>query len=213
MARSSLRNSFVHFEPVGLLKGTFEQWRRHVEADEIMVRLKLVATVRNEQHIERELHEDMLLRRFVIRHVVAKFFLQFGIDQRQGAVDGDRMSRVIRSVVTERPQRERVLVHVGCVTQQRLDEVSRFHVVQKVGEEVAAERVIAEILDDRSAVGVSPRGKQGIWCRARILLQKQRPDARRPTARRCSTRAPAPSTRRPGAHSAPASGRSLTRSR
>ena len=67
------------------------------------------------------------------------------------------MAGVVGGVVRERAERERVLVDVARLADHRLDEVAGADVVQQVAEEMAAERVVAEILNHRSAVGVGAR--------------------------------------------------------
>ena len=62
------------------------------------------------------------------------------------------MTEVVGRVVRERAERERVLLEIARVVNQRLDEIARPDVVHEVAEEMVAERVVAEILDDRSAV-------------------------------------------------------------
>jgi len=54
------------------------------------------------------------------------------------------------------------------------------HVVQEIGEEVAAERVVAEILNDGAAVRVRARLVEIGGRRMRIFRVQQRTDVRRP---------------------------------
>ena len=65
------------------------------------------------------------------------------------------MAFVVSRIMTERPQGKGVLVNVLSVGDQRRDEIAGAHVVQQVAEEGAAERIVAKILDDASAVGVA----------------------------------------------------------
>ena len=68
----------------------------------------------------------------------------------------------------------RVFVHVARIANHRLDELTRPDVVHQIAEEMTAERVVAKILDDRSAVGEGFRARQLLGGRARITLQQQR---------------------------------------
>ena len=70
------------------------------------------------------------------------------------------MSRQVVRVVRQRAKRERVFVHIRRLAHERLDEVSRPDVVQQVAEEMTAERVVAEILNHRTAVRIRPRAEQ-----------------------------------------------------
>ena len=60
------------------------------------------------------------------------------------------------------------------VAQQRLDEVAGADVMQEVAEESAAERVVPEILDDRTAVGERTRAQE----RVRVRTGKAPPEQR-----------------------------------
>jgi hypothetical protein len=82
--------------------------------------------------------------------------------------------------VAQRADREGVVVDVGGVAEHPLDEVAALDVVHQVGEEMAPEGVVAEILHDGSAVGVSARVEQRLRRRTGILREQQRPDLRLP---------------------------------
>jgi hypothetical protein len=69
-----------------------------------------------------------------------------------GDIDRFRMTAGVVGVVGERAEREGELVDVARVAQQRFDEVARADVVHEVAEELVAERVVAQILNHRSAV-------------------------------------------------------------
>ena len=62
--------------------------------------------------VEGELHHDVALRVLVVSDLVTELRTQFRIDERDGAVDRERMSSDVAGVVSEGAQRERVLVYV-----------------------------------------------------------------------------------------------------
>jgi hypothetical protein len=62
---------------------------------------------------------------------------------------------IIRAVVSERSEGESVFIEIFGVSEQRFDEVGASNVVNQVAEEMAAVRVITEILNDCSAVGIA----------------------------------------------------------
>ena len=64
------------------------------------------------------------------------------------------MAGVVERVVSQRAQGERVLVRVARVADQRLDEVAGPDVVREIGEQMTAERVVPEVLDEGAAVRV-----------------------------------------------------------
>ena len=69
----------------------------------------------------------------------------------------DGMTADVGSVVRERAQRERILIQVRGVLKQGLDKVAAAHVVHQIAEKLAAERVVAHVLHNTSAVGVGMR--------------------------------------------------------
>ena len=70
------------------------------------------------------------------------------------------MAARVVGVVGERAQRERELVDVARVPDQRFDEVAGSDVVHEIAEELVAERVVAQILNHRSAVRERPRANE-----------------------------------------------------
>ena len=70
------------------------------------------------------------------------------------------MPVVVRGIVPKRTEGEGVLVDVLRLVDQRFHEITRADVVEKVAEEVAAEWVVAKVLDHASAVRVGARVEQ-----------------------------------------------------
>src|SRR4051812_3069965 len=71
-------------------------------------------------------------------------------------------------------QCECVFVRVLALTNQFAHEIAATHVVNKVAELCASERVIAKVLDDGPAVGVSMGLFDLVFSQRREPLQKQR---------------------------------------
>ena len=67
------------------------------------------------------------------------------------------MPVIICRVMCQCPQRESIFIEIRRIPQQRLHEVTSAHVMQQIAEEVAAKRVVAQILNHRPAVGVRVR--------------------------------------------------------
>src|SRR5688572_22140172 len=67
------------------------------------------------------------------------------------------MADRVAGVVRDRAERERILVDIRGLAEEGANEVAGTDVVNQVGEEAAAERVITEVLDQRSPVGVRAR--------------------------------------------------------
>ena len=166
----------LHLESVRLLKRALQEAGRDPETDEPLVCLGEVGSARGLDHVERKLHDDVLLRRIDVRDLVAELETQLRIGQRHRAVHGLGMPRVVVRVVCERADGEREFVDVPGVAQQRLDEVAGADVVQEVAEESAAERVVPEILDDRTAVGERTRAQERVGVRTGKAPPEQRFD-------------------------------------
>ena len=91
------------------------------------------------------------------------------------------MARVVERVVSQRTQGEGVLVRIPGVADQRLDEVAGTDVVREVGEQMTAERVVAEVLNQRAAVCVGASLVQLFRAETAIALTQQPGDLLVPT--------------------------------
>ena len=67
------------------------------------------------------------------------------------------MAIIVGGVMRQRAQRECILVQILRLANQVENEVAAADVVRQIAVELAAERIIAQILNDASAVGVSMR--------------------------------------------------------
>ena len=88
---------------------------------------------------------------------VAELRSQLRIDQRHSAVHRDRVSSDVGRIVGERAEGERVLVHIARIANHCLDEIAGPDIVQEIGKEVTAERVVPKILNDRATIRICAR--------------------------------------------------------
>src|ERR1700683_2472037 len=90
---------------------------------------------------------------FVIRHDISVLTPQLRVEKGNSSIYGDSMAVVVRRVMRQGPESKRVVVDVVGIAQQRLDEVAGSNVVNQVAEKLAAERIVAHVLDGASAIG------------------------------------------------------------
>ena len=136
-----------------------------------------VALIRDFEDVEAEFGFQMSGGIFGVGDDVAVLVLQIGIEHRDGAIDGDGVAVVVCGVVGERAEREGVIVEILRIVQEGADEIGAANVVHDVAEFVAAVRVIAQILNDGAAVGVSVGGAEFVVRGVRKACQEQRADA------------------------------------
>jgi len=79
---------------------------------------------------------------------------KLGILNSNGLIDC-RMSGDVRSIVRKRAQREGVLVGILTLQQELSHKVTAANVVHQIAEFHAAERIVAEVLDDSAAIRVT----------------------------------------------------------
>ena len=84
------------------------------------------------------------------------------------------MADVVGGVVRQRAEREGVLVDVVRFAQQRFHEVAGADVVHQVAEKVVPERIVAKVLNHRSAVRVRARPKNLVGRGPRKAPDKER---------------------------------------
>src|SRR6266576_6911927 len=83
------------------------------------------------------------------------------------------MTEVVGCVMRQRAERERILVQIGGLGQKIQYQIAAANVVRQVADEPMAERVIAHILDDCAAIGVSMRLSKIVRARIRKSLQQE----------------------------------------
>ncbi len=100
------------------------------------------------------------------------FARSFGYSNGDRLIDG-RVTGDVRRIVRQGAQCEGVLVDILAFEQQLADEVSAADVMHQVAEFPAAERVVAEILDDGAAIGVGVRLSDLVFRQSRISLEQE----------------------------------------
>ena len=100
---------------------------------------------------------------------------QFGIRNGDGLVDGG-VTRNVGRVVRESAKGEGVFVDVFAFAQELDDKVSAANVVDKVAEFTITKRIVAEVLDDGTAIGVGVRIFDLVVCETGITGKQERPD-------------------------------------
>jgi hypothetical protein len=91
-----------------------------------------------------------------------------------------RMRCVVARIVSQRPEGERVFVNRLRFSNQRRHEVARADVMHEVCKESTAERVVAEVLNERTTIGVRARLLHRLRGRTRKSAFEQRHDLIRP---------------------------------
>ena len=124
------------------------------EADVVEVALGREAMLGDVVDVEGKLGADVLVLAFRVVDVGAVFGGELGERLADGEVDGIGMADGVAEVVGERADGEGDVVGVFGVAEERADEVAGADVVQQIGEERLAEGIVAEVLDDASAIGV-----------------------------------------------------------
>ncbi len=151
------REELVEPEPVGFLKRLVERARGHLELQRVMEDVVPAFGSRHLEDVETELGRDVSAVIVGVGHLLAELLTQLRIDFRYDAIGRFGMTRRVGDPVRERAERERVFVPVVRRGDQVVDEGPRLHVVHELGEELVAEREIAEVGDVRSAIGERTR--------------------------------------------------------
>src|SRR4029077_6937874 len=86
-----------------------------------------------------------------------------------GGVTGD-----FRRVVCQRSQSKGILVRILTLQKQLSNEVTATDVVHQIAEFHASKRIVAEVLDDGSSIGITVRLLKLIFGQVRKTLEKER---------------------------------------
>ena len=108
-----------------------------------------------------------------IRDPLSEFQAELRVQHRHRYVHGHAMAVIVARVVRQRSQRKCILVDVLRLSNQVQNEVAAADVMRQIAVELAAERIIAQILNDASAVGVCVRLGQLIRGGSGKSLQQQ----------------------------------------
>ena len=130
-----VRENALEIQAVGFLKGLFQKRNRNPKADEVVVTIRSVASLRYFQNVESKFRLYVRQRVFFIRNRVAVLLFQLGIQDGDRAIHADEVAVVVRGVVRERPERKSVAVKVLGIAQQSQDKVPASHIVRQVAEE------------------------------------------------------------------------------
>src|SRR6476659_1497868 len=94
---------------------------------------------------------------FFICNCVAVFLFQLWIQKRDRSICTEGVAVIVRNVVSESTERKRIAINVVGISEKSQQKKAASHVVRQVTEEKAPVRVIAHVLDNRSAVCVPVR--------------------------------------------------------
>src|SRR5579864_672237 len=83
------------------------------------------------------------------------------------------MAGDIRGIVRECPQSESVLIRILALQQQLPNEITAAYIVHQVAEFHAAKGIVAEVLDDRTAIGIAVRFLELLFGERWESLKKQ----------------------------------------
>ena len=136
----------VHRQPVNILKGALHHVLGHVETDEIMVLLRVVAVLCDFQHIKAEFRAQMSFTVVFVRNPGSIFFAEFRIDDRNREIYR-LMTVYISGIVAERAKRERKFIASARFANHPRYEIARSYVVDIIGELLIAQRIVTHVLN------------------------------------------------------------------
>jgi hypothetical protein len=163
-------------EAVGVVEGAGEQRDGDGEADVVEVFFGREAVLGDVVDVEGELGADVLVRAFGVVDVGAVLGGERGELDADGGVDGLGVADGVAEVVGERADGEGDIVGVFGVAEEGADEVAGADVVEQVGEDRLAEGIVAEVLDDASAIGVGVGLAELGGSEVGVALEQQRLD-------------------------------------
>jgi hypothetical protein len=137
-----------HVEAVGFAKRAHKQIFRHLEADKVAVRIGGVTAFGDLHDVETEFRLEMFDRRLIVGDVVAEFGFQLWVKNRDSVIGGDAVAVVVGCVMGESAQGKSVFVKRRGIAEKLLDEIAGANVMDEIAEQMAAERIVAQVLDD-----------------------------------------------------------------
>src|SRR6516225_2810625 len=144
---------FVRLDAVRIKEATLKQRLGNLESDEIVILLRNVALLGDLHDIEAELGFQVGVAVVFVSDYRTIFGAQLGIDGSHPCIDC-WMAPGVGSVMAECPQGKGKLIDIAGIPQHDGDEISRAHIMEIIGEFVAAKRIVANVLNNRAAVGV-----------------------------------------------------------
>src|SRR5439155_8522304 len=118
-------------------------------------RLRCVLPASQLDHVKAEFGLEMSSGIVLISDFVAVFLTELGVNHRYGSIHSQRMAGVVGGVVRQSSQCESVLVHILRFPDHRNHMIAAADVMDQVAKELAVERIIAHVLENRSSVSVS----------------------------------------------------------
>ena len=144
----------VFTQTIGLVVGLGELLGGDVEADVAKVVNRREPVVRNLVDVEGELRLHVGMCILAVGNHRAIFRGQFGKLDGHRVVGSDGVSYVVADVMGQSPNGEGELVSILGIAKEVNDKVAGAHVVGQVGDELVAEGIVANILNDAACIGV-----------------------------------------------------------
>ena len=165
----------VRLDAVRINEATLKQLLGNLESDEIVVLLRNVASLGDLHDIKAELGFQVGIMVVFVGDDRTIFGAQLGIDGSHPCIDC-RVAPGVGSVMAECPQGKGKLVDIARFPQHDRDEISRAHIMEIIGEFVAAERIVANVLNNRATVGVGMSCLEFVFCGCWESFQEGRLD-------------------------------------
>jgi hypothetical protein len=126
--------------------------------------------------VEGEFGLDVLVFAFGVGDGVTVLVAELGELDGDGEVGGFGVTDGVADVVGESADGEGELVGIAGVAEEVDDEITRADVVGEVGEELVAERVVADVLNDAATIGVGAGMLDLSGGEIRVAAEEQRDD-------------------------------------
>src|SRR5260370_30135915 len=168
-------------EPIRLPKSLFRDWSGNVWTEEVVRAVRSVAFPRDFKNVKAKFGFHMCKPVVFKRNGVAEFLPEARIQERNGSIDAQAVSVIVRGVMGERADSESVRIEIFRLAQQSLDEIAATDIMREVAEKGAAIRVITHILNNGAAVSVALRPAQIFFGCLREFFQEERLDVRFPS--------------------------------
>lgn len=176
-------NRSLSGKTVRFLKGPLEERLRDFESNEIVIGLVGVLSASHFDHIETEFGFQMIGRIIFVGHFRSELGAQLGIDHGHRSVHRHWMADIVGRIVRERAQSEGIVIEIlrlFGILQQCENEVTAAGIVHQIAEEMAAERIVAHVLDNGAAVGIGVGLTQLVVSGVGEALEKERAQDLRP---------------------------------
>ena len=132
----------------------FQYAFRDLKADKVFVAFRRIAALRCLKHIKRKFGpavRDVVVR---IRDGIAELQAELRVEQWDRHIRRNTVPAVIGRKMRKRSQGKRVLIQIPGLADHVGDEVAASDVMRQIAVECASKRVVAQVLNDASAIGV-----------------------------------------------------------